>query len=188
MHKTTRFLFLSSLLSLATASLPGAATRIAFVDPFATARGNAFTATADNASAVFYNAAGLTQLEGTSLQANVFAISLGYEYDSAFGSDAMDDDFQAVPSLFAAHKLADLPLAVGLVGHDVSSICRRSGRAPPPDPVGQSAGTAAGSKLASCAATQWLIAVKARSTWSEPMTNGLWSAPASIAASVGVTM
>ena len=113
MHKILRPVTLIPSLFILAASLQGAATRIAFVDPFATARGNAFTATADNASALFYTAAGLTQLEGTSVQANIFAISLAYEYDSAFGSDSMDDGFQAVPSFFGAHKFADLPIAIG---------------------------------------------------------------------------
>ncbi len=99
--------------ALAPAFLSAAATRIAFVDPFATARGNAFTATADNPSAVFYNAAGLLQLEGTEVQANVFSISLGYEWDGPAGSAEMDDKFQAVPSFFAAHRFEELPLAIG---------------------------------------------------------------------------
>ncbi len=98
---------------LAYGSIDAAATRIAFVDPFATARGNAFTATADNPSAVFYNAAGLTQLEGTQVQGNVFAISLGYEYDGAGGSNDMDDDFQAVPSFFLSHNFEDSPISIG---------------------------------------------------------------------------
>jgi len=98
---------------LAYGSVDAAATRIAFVDPFATARGNAFTATADNPSAVFYNAAGLTQVEGTQIQGNVFAISLGYEYDGAAGNDSMDDGYQAVPSAFISHKFKDSPFAIG---------------------------------------------------------------------------
>lgn len=94
-------------------SLDAAATRIAFVDPFATARGNAFTATADNPSAVFYNAAGLTQVEGTQVQGNVFAISLGYEFDGAAGDERMDDDYQPVPSVFISHKFEDSPISIG---------------------------------------------------------------------------
>jgi long-chain fatty acid transport protein len=91
-----------------------AATRIAFVDPFATARGNAFTATADNPSAVFYNAAGLTQLEGTQVQGNVFAISLGYEFDGDLtGKSDMDDKFQEVPSFFFSHSFKDSPFSIG---------------------------------------------------------------------------
>src|ERR1017187_974409 len=44
-------------------------------DAFATARGGAFVATADNASAVYFNPAGLTQLEGLN-----FSTGLDYLY------------------------------------------------------------------------------------------------------------
>lgn len=91
-----------------------AATRIAYIDPFATARGNAFAATADNPSAIFYNAAGLTQVEGTQIQGQVFAISLGYEFDGdQTGRSDMDDEFQPVPSFFASHKLENTPFTLG---------------------------------------------------------------------------
>src|SRR5687768_12191734 len=42
--------------------------RIADQDARATARGNAFTATADNPSAIYYNPAGITQLYRASLE------------------------------------------------------------------------------------------------------------------------
>ncbi len=113
MHKTTQTLLAASAALLCWQAAEAAATRIAYVDPFATARGNAFTATADNPSAVFYNAAGLTQLEGTQVQGNVFAISLAYEYEGASGSQSMDDDFQPVPSFFLTHKIKESDLAVG---------------------------------------------------------------------------
>ena len=91
-----------------------AATRIAYIDPFATARGNAFAATADNPSAVFYNAAGLTQVEDTQIQGQVFVISLGYEFDGDItGRSDMDDKFQPVPSFFASHKLENTPFTLG---------------------------------------------------------------------------
>lgn len=108
--KTTILVGLSLASALTTYA---AATRVAFVDAFATARGNAFTATADNASAVFYNGAGLTQLEGTQIQGNVFAVSLDYSADTALGKDKIDDEFQAVPSAFISHNLKDSPLAFG---------------------------------------------------------------------------
>ncbi|MFP4069998.1 MAG: OmpP1/FadL family transporter, partial [Opitutales bacterium] len=73
-----------------------------------------FTATADNPSAVFYNAAGLTQLDGTELRGNAYLFSPEYSYSSdAFGSAETDDDFQPVPSFFAAHRFDDSPLAIG---------------------------------------------------------------------------
>ncbi len=50
--------------------------RIADQGAEATARGNAFTATADNPSAVFYNPAGITELSGTRALLGVYGISL----------------------------------------------------------------------------------------------------------------
>ncbi|MFT6235506.1 MAG: long-chain fatty acid transport protein, partial [Lentimonas sp.] len=100
MNRTTKITLLAGLSLASTLTTNAAATRIAFIDAFATARGNAFTATADNASAVFYNGAGLTQLEGTQIHGSLYAISLDYSADTAFGKDNMDDDFQAVPSAF----------------------------------------------------------------------------------------
>lgn len=108
-------LLLASIsLSAGLTQIYAAATRIAYVDPFATARGNAFTATADNPSAVFYNAAGLSQLEGTQMQGNVFTISLGYEFEGDLtGKSDMDDKFQPVPSFFVSHSFKDSPFSIG---------------------------------------------------------------------------
>ena len=105
---------ITGIAALISTMADAAATRIAYVDAFATARGNAFTATADNPSAVFYNAAGLTQLEGTQVHGSIYSISLGYEADTLLGSDDMDDDFQTVPSFFASHTFADSPFAIGI--------------------------------------------------------------------------
>lgn len=113
MPNLTRSATYLSLFCLTIGASHGAATRIAFVDAFATARGNAFTATADTPSAVFYNAAGLTQLEGTEVRANAFAISLGYTFNGDAGNDSMDDRFQVVPSFFVGHKFAEAPIAIG---------------------------------------------------------------------------
>ena len=113
MNRTIKTTILVGLSLASALTTYAAATRVAFVDAFATARGNAFTATADNASAVFYNGAGLTQLEGTQIQGNVFAVSLDYSADTANGKDKMDNDFQAVPSAFISHNLKDSPLAFG---------------------------------------------------------------------------
>src|SRR5215510_608461 len=48
--------------------------RLADQDAFATARGEAFTATADNASAIYYNPAGITQLGGNNLRLGIYGI------------------------------------------------------------------------------------------------------------------
>lgn len=102
------------LITLA-ATLPASAsgTRVGFKDAFAMARGNAFVATADNPSAVYYNPAGLTQLSGQRLSASVYDISVRSDYRSATGSTAMDDGYQAVPQIFFSHKPSEGPWAFG---------------------------------------------------------------------------
>ncbi|MGZ0710143.1 OmpP1/FadL family transporter [Coraliomargarita sp. W4R53] len=113
MKQLKRPLLTIGLSLIAYGSIDASATRIAFVDSFATARGNAFVATADNPTAVFYNAAGLTQVEGTQILGNAFVISLGYEYDGASGSEKLDDSYQTIPSAFISHKFKDSPIAIG---------------------------------------------------------------------------
>jgi len=133
--KYSLFFLVSSCLGL-NLSLQGAATRIAYVDAFATARGNAFTATADTASAVFYNSAGLTQLEGTQVRGNAYIFSADYTYESdVFGSDSTDDDFQPVPSFFIAHNLKDHPIAFGFGMYAPFGLAMDWGRDAPFAPV-----------------------------------------------------
>ncbi len=84
-------------------------------DPEGIARGNAFVATADNPSAIYYNPAGITQLEGNQARAGIYLISADTEYTSPTGEKAeTDSSFQAVPQLYYTHSFTDLPLALGL--------------------------------------------------------------------------
>lgn len=99
------------LLVAPTASASG--TRVGFKDAFATARGNAFVATADNPSALYYNAAGITQLEGIQFSGNLYHVSVASDYSGPGGSASMDDDFQSVPSLYVTWRPADAPWAYG---------------------------------------------------------------------------
>ena len=71
-------------------------------DAFATARGNAFVATADSAAAVHYNPAGLTQLEGPQAQLGVYAIVLGNETDAGGGTTEAKEELQAAPHFYYA--------------------------------------------------------------------------------------
>ena len=123
--KTTPVWFASSaprvlaaaLVLLALAAAPGArasGTQVGFKDAFAMGRGNAFVATADNPSAVYYNPAGLTQLSGHRLQASVYDISLQSDYHSASGSASINDDYVAVPQIFYSDKPDNGPWAYGL--------------------------------------------------------------------------
>src|SRR5512143_1077762 len=73
----------AGLLALIPAVLTASGTRVGFKDAFATARGNAFVATADNASAVYYNPAGLTQLKGQDVSATAYLVDFKADYTSA---------------------------------------------------------------------------------------------------------
>src|SRR5258707_6829408 len=94
--------------------------RVLSQDGFATARGEAFAATADDASAIYYNPAGITQISGTELRAGLYNIYLeptfrqppgpantGQTYD-------INKHFAAVPQLFVTHTFKDSPVSIGL--------------------------------------------------------------------------
>lgn len=76
-------------------------------DAFATARGNAFVATADSAAAVFYNPAGLTQLDQAEVQVGVYAIQLGNEIRTPTGTYRNKSEWQAAPHIYYAEPLSD---------------------------------------------------------------------------------
>src|SRR5471030_3190248 len=80
--------------------LPGKLDAVGFrlpnQDPEAIARGNAFTATADNPAAIYYNPAGITQLEGQNFRAGIYAVSAGIKYSSPGGNATANSDFQPV--------------------------------------------------------------------------------------------
>ena len=75
--------------------------RVPNQDAFAIARGNAFVATADNPSAIYYNPSGITQLDGQNLQAgSLFYLGIYGDVHSASGQD-IDND----PAVIAAPTL-----------------------------------------------------------------------------------
>jgi long-chain fatty acid transport protein len=87
-------------------------------DAFATARGGAFVATADNASAVYYNPAGITQLEGMNFRGGLYGI---YD-DPRFTPPApantntfrVHDQWAEAPQFFSAFTPKDWPVSFGL--------------------------------------------------------------------------
>lgn len=89
-------------------------------DGFATARGEAFVATADNASAVYYNPAGITQLEGNNVRAGAYGIYLNPSFTPPAGAPNSgttyhsSDHLAVAPQLFYTYSLKDLPLSFGL--------------------------------------------------------------------------
>ncbi len=102
---------LASCLALSSAHASG--TRVGFKDAFATGRGNAFVATADNPSAIYYNPAGLVQLAGEEISVNLYEVAVSSDYSGIGGSTSLDDSYQSVPSLYAACHPAGSAFAYG---------------------------------------------------------------------------
>lgn len=89
-------------------------------DAFATARGEAFVATADNASAIYYNPAGIAQLTNSNFRGGVYgtyfepsyrptnnAPNHGHTYYSS-------DNLAAIPQFFYTYTAKGAPLSFGL--------------------------------------------------------------------------
>ena len=89
-------------------------------DAFATARGEAFVATADNPSAIYYNPAGITQLDGNNLRIGLNALDYNISYQPAAGAPNQgqtyneQDNFVVIPRAFYTFSPTNLPLSFGL--------------------------------------------------------------------------
>jgi long-chain fatty acid transport protein len=107
------WLFAAMLLS--PVEVKAVAYRLPNQDPEAIARGNAFVATADNPSAIYYNPAGITQLEGQQARAGLYLISANTDYTSPSGQKAHTDaTVQPVPQLYYVNSLKNAPISLGL--------------------------------------------------------------------------
>lgn len=95
--------------------LSASALRIGFKDAEATARGNAFAATADSPAAIYYNPAGLTQIDGQTISGTAYVIQLESDHTSPLGATtSMKREFKPVPQLYYAWSPEDKPWAFGL--------------------------------------------------------------------------
>ena len=89
-------------------------------DAFATARGEAFVATADNASAIYYNPAGIAQLEGSNLRGTFYGIYINPTFTPPSGQPNSgttyynQDHFAAVPKFFYTYTPEASPFSFGL--------------------------------------------------------------------------
>jgi long-chain fatty acid transport protein len=83
-------------------------------DAFATARGNAFVATANNPSAIFYNPAGISQLEGFNVSIGGYGFRWSDFYSGAVGSEYSKTTWSAVPQVFSTYNLSNYHLSFGL--------------------------------------------------------------------------
>ena len=110
---------------------PSAACADGFRNPFqsavAVAQGNAFAAQADDASAIFYNPAGMTQLHGVHQLAGVAFVNVHTRFRSLTGETSENDlggpfglpppgqlFLTATPSDLGAPRLGDLTVGLGL--------------------------------------------------------------------------
>ena len=94
----------------------GLGSRIPNQDPEAIARGNAFVATADNPAALYYNPAGITQMEGHNLQlGSLFYLNIYSDYKSPTGVE-VDNNHTVIPVPHFHYSFAptNLPVAFGL--------------------------------------------------------------------------
>ena len=88
--------------------------RVGFKDARAVGRANAFVATADRPSAVYYNPAALVWSSSQAVQADLLALSVRSSYRAPSGQTAeLADDFKAVPEFFASHHDRDAAWALG---------------------------------------------------------------------------
>jgi len=118
-HTTTRLLALAVWFATPLV-IVGNGMRLASQDGFATARGEAFAATADNPSAIYYNPAGITQLEGDQLRSGIYGLYLDPTFEppasepNAGNRYHLENNLAAAPQLFLTHALEKIPLSLGL--------------------------------------------------------------------------
>lgn len=100
-------LILVALMGLAS-SVNAAGFRLADQDAKATGMGNAFTAVADNASAVWYNPAAITNLEGTNVSLGTVMVYPTMEHKNTNGTtDEIEKTLHIPPHFYATRKIND---------------------------------------------------------------------------------
>ena len=85
-------------------------------DAFATGRGEAFAATADNPSAIYYNPAGIAQLNGNNFRMGLYGIYLNPNFTPPGGGNEFynQDKLHGIPQFFYTYGHENLPVSFGL--------------------------------------------------------------------------
>jgi len=109
-------------------------------DAFATARGNAFAATADDPSAIYYNPAGITQLDGANMSLGMYGITYGSRYTGPSGSINSQQQWAALPQSFSTLSFTNYHLAAGLGIYSPYGLSMEWPNNAPWSPAGQSGG------------------------------------------------
>ncbi|MFA6434544.1 MAG: outer membrane protein transport protein [Elusimicrobiales bacterium] len=103
-------LILAAVMALGS-NLNAAGFRLSEQDAKAAGMGNAFTAVADNASAVWYNPAAITNLEGTNLSLGSVMVAPSMEHKNTDANGAAADKIKnklhIPPHFYATHKMND---------------------------------------------------------------------------------
>jgi long-chain fatty acid transport protein len=104
------------ILGCSASSLWATGFRLPDQDAFATGRGEAFVATADNPSAIYYNPAGISQLEGNNLRGGVYGIYLDPSYKSPTSGQTFDNENKrhAIPQFYYTYGRTNWPVSFGL--------------------------------------------------------------------------
>ena len=119
MKRQIGIIFIAITLSLAPSARANGL-RVVSQDAAAAARGEAFVATADNASAIYYNPAGITQLEGTQVRGGIYGLDLQPTYEPPAGrvnsgeTYSVEKHCAAATQFFFTHSLKKIPVTVGL--------------------------------------------------------------------------
>jgi long-chain fatty acid transport protein len=116
MPPLSRAFCLSTLSALACTPALATGFRLPDQDAAATARGEAFAATADNPSAIYYNPAGIGQLKGHNLRGGAYGLYLDVEYEAPGSGKAIKNqkDWAGIPQLFYTYGPEKLPMTFGL--------------------------------------------------------------------------
>ncbi len=92
--------------------------RVADQNADATARGDAFAATADNPSAIYYNPAGITQLQGTQTLLGAYGITLkdkvSLDTPGANTFSSVNTKLQVAPQAYITYTPEKYPVSIGL--------------------------------------------------------------------------
>jgi long-chain fatty acid transport protein len=104
-----------TLLFATLADLSAIGIRVDDQDAFGTARGDAVTATADNPSALYYNPAGITQLDGWQFRLGAYGIDVDAEYHQPGGRSLHNEqNLSVAPQLYTTWTPKDSRLSLGL--------------------------------------------------------------------------
>ncbi len=96
----------------------GLGIRVVDHDAFATARGNAFTATANTPAAIYFNPAGITQIKQPALSGGFYALFFDVEYKAPDGTKHKNEaQFQHVPHIYFTLPIRTTPFTFGYSVH-----------------------------------------------------------------------